>query len=39
MYVYKKELELNNLQWVICYKTKANQIFTFDNAVWNKKNF
>ena len=22
--VYKKDLTLNNLQWLICYKTKPN---------------
>ena len=24
MYMYKKDLALNNLQWSICYKTKPN---------------
>ena len=26
IYVYKKDLALNNLQWLICHKTKPNQI-------------
>ena len=26
MYMYKEDLALNNLQWLICYKTKPNQI-------------
>ena len=25
IYMYKKDLALNNLQWVICHKTKQNQ--------------
>ena len=25
-YIYKQDLALNNLQWLICYKTKQNQI-------------
>ena len=25
-YMYKKDLALNNLQWLICHKTKPNQI-------------
>ena len=25
IYMYKKGLELNNLQWLICLKTKPNQ--------------
>ena len=24
--VYKEDLALNNLQWLICYKTQPNQI-------------
>ena len=24
--MYKKDLALNNLQWLICHKTKSNQI-------------
>ena len=24
--MYKEDLALNNLQWLICYKTKPNQI-------------
>ena len=26
MYVYKEDLALNNLQWLICHKTKPIQI-------------
>ena len=26
IYMYKKDLELNNLQWFIYHKTKPNQI-------------
>ena len=26
--MYKKSLELNNLQWLICYETKPNRIST-----------
>ena len=26
IYMYKKDLALNNLQWLICHKTKSNQI-------------
>ena len=26
MYMYKEDLALNNLQWLICYKTQPNQI-------------
>ena len=26
MYMYKKDLTLNNLQWLICQKTQPNQI-------------
>ena len=25
IYMYKKDLALNNLQWLICHKTKLNQ--------------
>ena len=25
-YVYKEDLALNNLQWLICHKTQPNQI-------------
>ena len=25
MYIYKEDLALNNQQWLICYKSKANQ--------------
>ena len=26
IYIYKEDLALNNLQWLICHKTKPNQI-------------
>ena len=26
MFIKKRDLELNNLQWLICHKTKPNQI-------------
>ena len=26
MYMHKEDLVLNNLQWLICHKTKPNQI-------------
>ena len=26
IYIYKEDLVLNNLQWLICHKTKPNQI-------------
>ena len=26
MYMYKKDLVLNNLQWLICHKTKPNRV-------------
>ena len=25
IYMYKEDLTLNNLQWLICYRTKLNQ--------------
>ena len=28
IYMYKQDLALNNLQWMICYKTKSNQTAT-----------
>ena len=28
VYMYAKALALNNLQWLICHKTKANQTQT-----------
>ena len=27
MYVYKEDLALNNLQWLICHKTKLHPIY------------
>ena len=29
--MYKKHLALNNLQWLICHKTKPNQTQAFTN--------
>ena len=26
IYMYKKDVELNNLKWLICHKTQRNQI-------------
>ena len=26
MYMYKEDVALNNLQWLICHKTQPNQI-------------
>ena len=31
VYLYKMDLALNNLQWLICHKTKPNQIDLFKN--------
>ena len=28
MYMYKEDLALNNLQWLICHKTKPNHIYS-----------
>ena len=28
MYMYKGDLALNNLQWLICHKTKSNKTVT-----------
>ena len=37
IYMYKKDLALNNLQWLICHKTQPNQgtkqIFSFKEAL------
>ena len=30
--MYKEDLALNNLQWLICHKTKANQVCVFSYA-------
>ena len=41
IYVYKKDLSLNNLQWLICHKTQPNQIIyiwtlpTFISKIFN----
>ena len=32
--MYKKDLALNNLQWLICHKTKLNQICSTDIIVF-----
>ena len=43
IYIYMIELVLNNLQWVICHKTKPNQInhstssFKFLESLWKKR--
>ena len=29
IYTYKKDLVLNNLQWLICHKTQPNQLIYF----------
>ena len=29
IYMCKKDLALNKLQWLICHKTKPNQIFIY----------
>ena len=31
IYMYKDDLALNNLQWLICHKTKPNQIIYIFN--------
>ena len=31
MYMYKEDLALNNLQWLICHKTQPNQIIYIFN--------
>ena len=31
IYMYKEYLALNNLQWLICYKTQPNQIIYIFN--------
>ena len=32
IYRYKKDLALNNLQWLICHKTKPNQTKLFSSC-------
>ena len=32
MYMYKEELALNNLEWLICHKTQPNQIIYIFNV-------
>ena len=33
IYMYKVDLALNNLQWLICHKTQSNQIITFIRSI------
>ena len=33
IYMYKKDLALNNRQWLICHKTKVNQTKVSETAV------
>ena len=33
IYIYREYLALNNLEWLICHKTKPNSIITFENSV------
>ena len=38
IYVYKEDLALNNLQWLICYKIKPNTFMEFGYShVWQQK--
>ena len=34
IYMYKKDLVLNNLQWLICHKTKPNQTKPNENLLF-----
>ena len=34
MYMYKRDVALNNLQWLICHKTKPNHLVLFFLAVF-----
>ena len=34
MYMYKQDLTLNNLQWLICQKTKPNQTNYEENGIF-----
>ena len=36
--MYDEELALNNLQWLICYKTKSNQTksYIFNISIWKE---
>ena len=34
--MYKKDLALNNLQWLICHKTKPNQFIYIQNICIKK---
>ena len=36
MYMYKKDLELIDLHWSICHKTKRNQISYIQNIYYKK---
>ena len=35
IYIYKKDLALNNLQWLICHQTKPKHIYFWDNFKQN----
>ena len=39
MYMYKEDLALNNLQWLICHKSQLNQIPLQYLALFKKMNF
>ena len=32
IYMYKEDLALDNLQWLICHKTKRNETFFFEHV-------
>ena len=34
VYMYQRDLALNNLQWLICHKTKPNQTWLFKNVIY-----
>ena len=36
IYMYKKDLALNNLQWLICHKSQPNQILYIHIYVYKK---
>ena len=33
IYMYKEDLALNNLQWLICHKTKVNKKFQYKKYI------
>ena len=37
MYMYKQNLALHNLQWLICHKTKQNQTFYLFHIISNPR--